>query len=154
MLFADVDGPRTHFSTLLADADRPRIQYLRTRNSADSEFQDPHTTDRRRAPKYLLRWLSNKGNHDDNIYRRRGLHSSNRGTAAVRVQLFHFTNTEQHKRPPTLKPSQPTWAVTCYHPHPPSPFNYAIQKLELVLSSHAVYHSGYFRINVANYSHI
>jgi len=40
----DADGPRTHFSTLLADADRPRIQYLRTRNSADSEFQDPHTT--------------------------------------------------------------------------------------------------------------
>jgi len=44
LLFADADGPRTHFSTLLADADRPRIQYLRTRNSADSVFQDPHTT--------------------------------------------------------------------------------------------------------------
>jgi len=29
--------------------------------------------------------------------------------------------------PPTLRPSQPTWAVSppingCYHPHPPSPF--------------------------------
>ena len=45
LLFADADRPRTHFSTLLADADHPRIQYLRTRNSADSEFEDPHTTD-------------------------------------------------------------------------------------------------------------
>ena len=43
--------------------------------------------------------------------------------------------------PPTLRPSQPTWAVSpsingCYHPHPPSPFVIITQPE----SSYSFYH--------------
>ena len=46
----------------------------------------------------------------------------------ARVHPVHLMNADLSGRvPPTLRPSQPTWAVSppingCYHPHPPSPF--------------------------------
>ena len=43
--------------------------------------------------------------------------------------------------PPTLRPSQSTWAVSppvgCHHPHPPSPYYYySARELILILPSH------------------
>jgi len=54
---------------LFADAiDRLRIQQLRTRNSADSEFEDPHTTD---TP---IDHVSNKLNETWNILEKEDEH--------------------------------------------------------------------------------
>jgi len=48
------------------------------------------------------------------------------GKAIARVHSVHSMNADNAKRPPTLRPSQPTWAVSphvgCHHLHLPSPF--------------------------------
>ena len=64
------------------------------------------------------------------IIPRRYLWCCHHGIAPLRefTRFIWWMQTQRQVAPPTLRPSQSTWAVSppvgCYHPHPPSPFYY------------------------------